>query len=305
MKLNITSDPEKNQKDIIFQKYKNELINFDKIKKNYLISLNKFNISEDKKIQNINQASIDNINTSKTNKTLLSNHSNNNTNPLNLKKIKLHRIIKENKNKIKKPKFNSQLSSLKYYLLYSEPGVGKKSLQNIYEDLDKIQKKIDNFEENEKNKMNDYEKRNKNNEKLIENKMVINIPDYSNKKENIDNFLRLCGTYEKYNYEFSKIKNLFGTKINLFEKRDIIKNYMDNMRISNKTTSNFSCPKKKLKLFFPKIDNKSINKTINKYKKINTNKSFNKNKIKIKSNSNRNIRLVFKGLNEISNKIKK
>ena len=169
----------------------------------------------------------------------------------------------------------------------------------------KFKKKIDNFEENEKNKMNDYEKRNKNNEKLIENKMVINIPDYSNKKENIDNFLRLCGTYEKYNYEFSKIKNLFGTKINLFEKRDIIKNYMDNMRISNKTTSNFSCPKKKLKLFFPKIDNKSINKTINKYKKINTNKSFNKNKIKIKSNSNRNIRFVFKGLNEISNKIKK
>ena len=305
MKLNICSDQEKSQKDIIFQKYKNELINFDKIKKNYLISLNKFNISEDKKMQYINQASIDNINTSKTSKTLLSNHSNKNTNPLNLKKIKLHRIIKENKNKIKKYKFNKQLSSLKYYLLYSEPGVGKKSLQNIYDDLDKIQKKIDNFEENEKNKMNDYEKRNKKNENLIENKMVINIPDYSNQKKNIDNFLKLCGTYEKYNYEFSKIKNLFGTKINLFEKRDIIKNYMDNMKISNKTTSNFSCPKKKLKLFFPKIDNKSINKSINKYKKINTNKSFYKNKIKIKSNSNRNIRLLFKGLNEISNKIKK
>ena len=110
MKLNICSDQEKSQKDIIFQKYKNELINFDKIKKNYLISLNKFNISEDKKMQYINQASIDNINTSKTSKTLLSNHSNKNTNPLNLKKIKLHRIIKENKNKIKKPKFNTQLS---------------------------------------------------------------------------------------------------------------------------------------------------------------------------------------------------
>lgn len=285
-------DSEKEPKDLLFQKYKNELMNFDKVKKNYLVSLKKFNISEEKKLQIFNQGtSLDTINKSKNNKTLLSSHNynynhnrnHNHSNKMNHKKIKLNRLI--NKNKIKKPKFNSQLSSLKYYLLYSEPGVGKKSLQSIYEDLDQIQKNIDNFEENEKNKMNDYEKSQKNDENLNENKMVINIPDYASNKvkgANIDNFLGLCGTYQKYNYEFSKIKNLFGTKINLFEKRNIIKDYMKNMKLSNKTTSNSSCPKNKFKTLFPNINNQSMNK----YKKINNNKS-------IKNISKNSFKLVF------------
>lgn len=283
-------DSEKEPKDLLFQKYKNELMNFDKVKKNYLVSLKKFNVSEEKKLQIFNQGtSLDTINKSKNNKTLLSSHNynhnrnHNHSNKMNHKKIKLNRLI--NKNKIKKPKFNSQLSSLKYYLLYSEPGVGKKSLQSIYEDLDQIQKNIDNFEENEKNKMNDYEKSQKNDENLNENKMVINIPDYASNKvkgANIDNFLGLCGTYQKYNYEFSKIKNLFGTKINLFEKRNIIKDYMKNMKLSNKTTSNSSCPKNKFKTLFPNINNQSMNK----YKKINNNKS-------IKNISKNSFKLVF------------
>ena len=265
-------------------------MNFDKIKKNYLVSMNRFNISEEKNLQNFNHgALLDTINKSNNNKTLLSSHdynSHNNINKMNLKKIKLSKFIKKNKNKIKKPKFNSQLSSLKYYLLYSEPGVGKKSLQSIYEDLDNIQKKIDNYEENEKNKMNDYEKRTKDGDDSNENKMVINIPDYESiGKSNIENFLGLCGTYQKYNYEFSKIKNLFGTKINLFEKRKIIKDYLNNMKLNNKTTSNYSCPKKKFKSFFPKINNRSMDK----YKKINNDKSIKiipKNSIKLIFNSN-------------------
>ena len=130
---------------------------------------------------------------------------------MNPKKIKLNRINKENKYNPKKPKFNSQLSSLKYYLLYSEPGISKKSPINIYEDLDKIKKQINNFEEKEDNKIKDLEKKTINKVKN-NNKMIVNIPDYLHQKDNIDNFLGLCGTYEKYNYEFSKIKNLFIIK---------------------------------------------------------------------------------------------
>ena len=99
--------------------------------------------------------------------------------------------------------------------------------------------------------------------------MIVNIPDYLHQKDNIDNFLGLCGTYEKYNYEFSKIKNLFGTKINLFEKRNLIKNIIKNKELNNKTINNFSLPKKKIKKFFndfPKIHDKNINNKINKTK---------------------------------------
>ena len=200
-----------------------------------------------------------------------------NSGPLNLKKIKLKSLNKENKQrkKIKRFKFTSQLSSLKYYLLYSEPGIGKKSLQNIYEDLDNIDKKIDNYEENEEIKVNNFEKMSRNYENLIENKMIVNIPDFSSKNKNFDGFLGFCGTYDKYNHDMSKIKNLFGTKINLLEKKQIIKNMFKSNELNSNTLSNYSQPKKKLKLFYPTISNKN-NKTIHILKE---NKSFDKSKI--------------------------
>lgn len=294
MNLKISFKTGKKPKDILFLKYKNELINFDKIKKNFFLSLNKNNISEEKKNTLINLSSLNNINNIKKSKKRHFNSQNQNSISYNPKKIKLNRIIKENKYMIKKPKFNSQISSLKYYLLYSEPGVAKKSLENIYDDLDKIDKKIDTFQEKEENKKNEYENRIKNNKQLInDNKMIINIPDYSNKKENLDNFLGLCGTYEKYNYEFSKIKNLFGTKINLFEKRNIIKNIIRNRELSNKTINNYSYPKKKIQLFFPSINNK------NKNNKINKNKSYDKKKFGIKNNLSNNNELFFNNIEEI------
>ena len=77
--------------------------------------------------------------------------------------------------------------------------------------MDKIKKQINNFEEKEDNKIKDLEKKTINKVKN-NNKMIVNIPDYLHQKDNIDNFLGLCGTYEKYNYEFSKIKNLFIIK---------------------------------------------------------------------------------------------
>ena len=251
-------------KDNLFQEYKNQLINYDKFKKKYLLSSNKNNISEEKKNQFINISSIKNIN--KPQKYHFEKS-------FNLKKIKLNRIIKDNKSKLKMPKFNSEISSLKYYLLYSEPGISKKSLENIHDDLDEIQKKINNFDKKEENKINNNDKITKNMH-IDNDKMVVNIPDYnSNKKNIINSFLGLCGTYEKYNYEFSRIKNLFGTKINLFEKKDIIKNIIKNKELNNKTINNYSIGKKNLKQFFPlfpKINSKND--------KINKTKSFDKKK---------------------------
>ena len=224
MYLNLSLKTINPSKDNLFQKYKNELINYDKIKKNILLSKSKFSLSEEKKNTLIQISSLENIRKK----------NNDNKFPSNLKKINLNRIIKDNKYKLKKPKFNSQLSYLKYYLLYSEPGLAKKSLKNIYDDLDKINNKINKYEEKEENKINEFEKRNKIKEEINNNnQMVVNIPDYTNKKGNVKNFLGLCGTYEKYNYEFSKIKNLFGTKINLFEKKDIIKKFIKNNDLNN------------------------------------------------------------------------
>ena len=142
--------------------------------------------------------------------------------------------------------------------------------------------------------MNYYEKRNENNKNLNDNKMVINIPDYSNKKDNIDSFLGLCGTYEKYNYEFSKIKNLFGTKINLFEKKELIKNIIKNKELNNKTITNFSHPKNNFKLLFPAINNKKY-----KYNKIFKNKSYDKKKFNIKHNLKSNIGIFFNNIDKI------
>ena len=208
--------------------------------------------------------------------------------PLNLKKIKLKSLNKENKHrqKIGKQKFTSQLSSLKYYLLFSEPGIGKKSLQNIYEDLDNIEKKIDTYEENEEIKVNNFEKMSRNYENLIENKMIVNIPDFSIKTKNFDGFLGFCGTYDKYNHDMSKIKNLFGTKINLLEKKQIIKNMLKNNELNSNTIYNYSQPKKKLKLFYP-----SINNNINITHIFKENKSFDKNKIN-KNFFNRNNKII-------------
>lgn len=201
-----------------------------------------------------------------------------NSGPLNLKKIKLKSINKESKyrQKLSRHKYTSQLSSLKYYLLYSQPGIGKKSLQNIYEDLDNIDKKIDNYEENEEIKVNNFEKMSRNYENLIENKMIVNIPDFSSKNKNFDGFLGFCGTYDKYNHDMSKIKNLFGTKINLLEKKQIIKNMFKSNELNSNFICNYSQPKKKLKLFYPSISNKKNNNKIHIFKE---NKSFDKTKL--------------------------
>ena len=278
MYLNLSLKTINPSKDNLFQKYKNELINYDKIKKNILLSKSKFSLSEEKKNTLIQISYLENIRKKNNDKKF----------PSNLKKINLNRIIKDNKYKLKKPKFNSQLSYLKYYLLYSEPGLAKKSLKNIYDDLDKINNKINKYEEKEENKINEFEKRNKIKEEINNNnQMVVNIPDYTNKKGNVKNFLGLCGTYEKYNYEFSKIKNLFGTKINLFEKKDIIKKFIKNNDLNNnKTTSNFSYPKNRFKLFFPQIGKK-----IKKNGGINS-KSFDKKKFRFNILSHKNSELI-------------
>ena len=281
MNLKIIPKKENHPKDTLFQKYKNELMNFDKMKKNYLLSLNKINISEENKnhIFNISSKNIfKKPNNNKNHKPIQ------NCISFNHKKIKLY----------KKPKFNKEVSSLKYYLLYSEPGIAKKSLENIYNDLDTIQKQIDNFEEKEENKINDYKKV-KINEHINDNKLIINIPNYSNKEEKADNFLGLCGTFEKYNYEFSKIKNLFGTKINLFEKKNIIRNIIKKKELNNKTINNFSYPKKNFKLLFPQINNKKI-----KFNRINKNKSYDKKKFNVINNVNNNAGLIFNNLKGIS-----
>jgi hypothetical protein len=248
--------------DLIEIKNKNKLINL-----NYLSPQDKY--SEEQK----NQMTIDAFNKVKKNNNKNSTFSG----PLNLKKIKLKSLNKENKHrqKIKRLKFTSQLSSLKYYLLYSQPGIGKKSLQNIYEDLDNIEKKIDNYEENEEIKINNFEKMSRNYENLIENKMIVNIPDFSSKNKNFDGFLGFCGTYDKYNHDMSKIKNLFGTKINLLEKKQIIKNMLKNNELNSNTINNYYLPKKKLKLFYPSISNKNNNNT----HIFKENKSFDKSKI--------------------------
>jgi len=253
--------------DLIELKNKNKLMN-----SNYSSPKEK-NLEEEK-----NQMTLDN--SSRTKKINNKNPLFYNTGPLNLKKIKLKSLNKENKHrqKLKRFKFTSQLSSLKYYLLYSEPGIGKKTLQNIYEDLDNIDKKIDNYEENEEIKVNNFEKMSRNYENMIENKMIVNIPDFSSKSKNFDGFLGFCGTYEKYNHDMSKIKNLFGTKINLLEKKQIIKNMLKNKELNSNTISNYSQPKRKLKIFFPSINNK--NKNINNNTHIfKENKSFDKSKI--------------------------
>ena len=147
----------------------NYLIYYDKFKNNYLLSANKNNISEEKKNQFINISSIKGI------------------------------------NKPQKCNFEKSFNLKKIKLLYSEPGISKKSFENIHDDLDKIQKKINNVDKKEENKINDYDKISKD-KHIDSDKMVVNIPDYnSNKKNNINSFLRLCGTYEKYNYELSRI----------------------------------------------------------------------------------------------------
>jgi hypothetical protein len=269
--------------DLIEIKNKNKLINL-----NYLSPQDKY--SEEQK----NQMTIDAFNKVKKNNNKNSTFSG----PLNLKKIKLKSLNKENKHrqKIKRLKFTSQLSSLKYYLLYSQPGIGKKSLQNIYEDLDNIEKKIDNYEENEEIKINNFEKMSRNYENLIENKMIVNIPDFSSKNKNFDGFLGFCGTYDKYNHDMSKIKNLFGTKINLLEKKQIIKNMLKNNELNSNTINNYYLPKKKLKLFYPSISNKNNNNT----HIFKENKSFDKSKIN-KNFFNRNNKIInpnnLKGIN--------
>ena len=126
--------------------------------------------------------------------------------------------------------------------------------------------------------------------------MIINIPDFSSKKENIDSFLGLCGIYEKYNYEFSKIKNIFGTKINLFEKKEIIKNIIKNKELNNKSINNPSHHKNNFKLFFPKIINKK-----NKYNKMNKTKSFDKKKFILKNFSKNSTMNLFSNIDKINN----
>ena len=212
-----------------------------------------------------------------------------NITPLNLKKNYLRRSLKDIN---EKPKFSSELCCLKYYLSFSKPGIGKKTLHNIYEDLDKIQNKITSYEQIEENKSNKVNENNTSRDYINEYKKIINTPQFSHRKRYINTFISLCGRNEKYKYEFSKIKNLFGTRSNLFEKREIIKNMIKENDLNNKSINIFSVPNKKIKLYFPSINNKR--------KK---NKSFNKNKLKGKSLSKTNFGSNLFNLNMI-NKMK-
>ena len=269
--------------NILFLKYKNEIKNMNKSKKDYLFyqNLNKIitNANENQK----NKASnITWVNSMKSFK-------NCNITPLNLKKNYLRRSLKDIN---EKPKFSSELCCLKYYLSFSKPGIGKKTLHNIYEDLDKIQNKITSYEQIEENKSNKVNEKNASRDYINEYKKIINTPQFSHRKRYINTFISLCGRNEKYKHEFSKIKNLFGTRSNLFEKREIIKNMIKENDLNNKSINIFSVPNKKIKLYFPSINNKR--------KK---NKSFNKNKLKGKSLSKTNFGSNLFNLNMI-NKMK-
>lgn len=269
--------------NILFLKYKNEIKNMNKSKKDYLFyqNLNKIitNANENQK----NKASnITWVNSMKSFK-------NCNITPLNLKKNYLRRSLKDIN---EKPKFSSELCCLKYYLSFSKPGIGKKTLHNIYEDLDKIQNKITSYEQIEENKSNKVNEKNASRVYINEYKKIINTPQFSHRKRYINTFISLCGRNEKYKHEFSKIKNLFGTRSNLFEKREIIKNMIKENDLNNKSINIFSVPNKKIKLYFPSINNKR--------KK---NKSFNKNKLKGKSLSKTNFGSNLFNLNMI-NKMK-
>ena len=269
--------------NILFLKYKNEIKNMNKSKKDYLFyqNLNKIitNANENQK----NKAS--NITWANSMKSF----KNCNITPLNLKKNYLRRSLKDIN---EKPKFSSELCCLKYYLSFSKPGIGKKTLHNIYEDLDKIQNKITSYEQIEENKSNKVNENNTSRDYINEYKKIINTPQFSHRKRYINTFISLCGRNEKYKHEFSKIKNLFGTRSNLFEKREIIKNMIKENDLNNKSINIFSVPNKKIKLYFPSINNKR--------KK---NKSFNKNKLKGKSLSKTNFGSNLFNLNMI-NKMK-
>ena len=269
--------------NILFLKYKNEIKNMNKSKKDYLFyqNLNKIitNANENQK----NKAS--NITWANSMKSF----KNCNITPLNLKKNYLRRSLKDIN---EKPKFSSELCCLKYYLSFSKPGIGKKTLHNIYEDLDKIQNKITSYEQIEENKSNKVNEKNASRDYINEYKKIINTPQFSHRKRYINTFISLCGRNEKYKHEFSKIKNLFGTRSNLFEKREIIKNMIKENDLNNKSINIFSVPNKKIKLYFPSINNKR--------KK---NKSFNKNKLKGKSLSKTNFGSNLFNLNMI-NKMK-
>ena len=269
--------------NILFLKYKNEIKNMNKSKKDYLFyqNLNKIitNANENQK----NKAS--NITWANSMKSF----KNCNITPLNLKKNYLRRSLKDIN---EKPKFSSELCCLKYYLSFSKPGIGKKTLHNIYEDLDKIQNKITSYEQIEESKSNKVNEKNASRDYINEYKKIINTPQFSHRKRYINTFISLCGRNEKYKHEFSKIKNLFGTRSNLFEKREIIKNMIKENDLNNKSINIFSVPNKKIKLYFPSINNKR--------KK---NKSFNKNKLKGKSLSKTNFGSNLFNLNMI-NKMK-
>lgn len=269
--------------NILFLKYKNEIKNMNKSKKDYLF------------YQNLNKI-ITNANENQKNKASniiwansMKSFKNCNITPLNLKKNYLRRSLKDIN---EKPKFSSELCCLKYYLSFSKPGIGKKTLHNIYEDLDKIQNKITSYEQIEENKSNKVNEKNASRVYINEYKKIINTPQFSHRKRYINTFISLCGRNEKYKHEFSKIKNLFGTRSNLFEKREIIKNMIKENELNNKSINIFSVPNKKIKLYFPSINNKR--------KK---NKSFNKNKLKGKSLSKTNFGSNLFNLNMI-NKMK-
>jgi hypothetical protein len=269
--------------NILFLKYKNEIKNMNKSKKDYLFyqNLNKIitnaNENQNNKASNITWANS------------MKSFKNCNITPLNLKKNYLRRSLKDIN---EKPKFSSELCCLKYYLSFSKPGIGKKTLHNIYEDLDKIQNKITSYEQIEENKSNKVNEKNASRDYINEYKKIINTPQFSHRKRYINTFISLCGRNEKYKHEFSKIKNLFGTRSNLFEKREIIKNMIKENDLNNKSINIFSVPNKKIKLYFPSINNKR--------KK---NKSFNKNKLKGKSLSKTNFGSNLFNLNMI-NKMK-
>ena len=123
--------------------------------------------------------------------------------------------------KIPPAKSISYKTSLKQYLLFSEPGVAKRSLKSIHKDLDKIRKIIHIYEKKENNinanKKNFYD------DKMNSDKLIVNIPFSKNSENDQDNICAFYDTYKKYNNVYSKIKRIFNTSINLYEQKELIK----------------------------------------------------------------------------------
>lgn len=184
--------------------------------------------------------------------------------------------IEENNRKKNNFEINKNLhkSTLKYYLKYKEPGIAKKSLLYIYKDFDNIQKSIDIYENKLKEKESmpylifnkDINKNIKKAKSNIHNhSLIINIPDLNIINEKLTGF---CRAYEHFRDDCYKIKNIFNTKVNIYERQNIIKN---TIKVNSCFNNSYDCRNNKSSLsitHFPEIKGGKSVSVINKKKDI-------------------------------------